>query len=168
MKSQLFGPGHDNHEGCYGIDVLNNQLLGNRVIDMGNIYNHCPYGQPGDRLWVRETWRGPMISQQDITEYERTPSRFKSASYCQYRADSNQFDPNDEEQFGWQAGIHMPRWASRINLQICDIRLERIQEISNDDIAAEGIQPRARKKLTASTGRSNTGEPVGKSIRGYG
>lgn len=142
MKSQPVSLGHDNHEGCYGIDVLSNQLQGNRVIGMGNLSRHCPYGQPGDRLWVRETWRGPMIRQQDMIEYERSPSLFKSAKYCEYRADTRQFSMNDNEHehFGWQAGIHMPRWASRINLEINDIRLERIQEISNDDVAAEGVQ----------------------------
>ncbi|MCX8956338.1 hypothetical protein [Erwinia psidii] len=142
MKSQLLGPGYDNHEGCYGIDVVNNQLQGRRVIGMGNLSDRCPYGQPGDRLWVRETWRGPVIDQQDIAEYEHTPDRFKSADYCQYRADTGQFFTGEDEHkfFGWQAGIHMPRWASRITLQIKNIRLERIQDISKEDVMAEGVQ----------------------------
>lgn len=142
MKSQLFGPGQDNHEGCYGIDVLNNQLQGKRVMGMDNISYHCPYGQPGDRLWVRETWRGPVISQHHMHDYERTPSRFKSSSYCQYRADTSQFSSyeDENEHVGWQAGIHMPRWASRINLQISHVRVEKIQDISSEDVMAEGIQ----------------------------
>lgn len=83
MKSQLFGPGQDNHEGCYGIDVLNNHLQGNRVMGMGNLSYHCPFVQPGDRLWVRETLRGPVISPEEMAEYERNPERFKTADYCQ-------------------------------------------------------------------------------------
>lgn len=142
MKSQLFGPGQDNHEGCYGIDVLNNHLQGNRVMGMENLSYHCPYGQPGDRLWVRETWRGPVIEQDQMAEYQRSPAQFKTAEYCQYRSDTSQFSTAEDEadQFGWQAGIHMPRWASRINLLVTGIRVEKIQDISDDDVIAEGVQ----------------------------
>lgn len=143
MKSQLFGPGQDNHEGCYGIDVLNNHLQGNRVMGMENLSYHCPYGQPGDKLWVRETWRGPVIEPDEMAEYQRSPAAFKSARYCQYRADTSQFataELDEQEQFGWQAGIHMPRWASRIDLVVTGIRVEKIQDISDDDVIAEGVQ----------------------------
>lgn len=142
MKSQFLGPGQDNHEGCYGIDVLSNHLQGNRVMGMENLSYHCPYGQPGDRLWVRETWRGPLIDQSEIAEYERAPAQFKNPRYCQYRADTSQFSNAEDEDphFGWQAGIHMPRWASRINLLITGIRVEKIQDISDDDVIAEGVQ----------------------------
>lgn len=138
MKSQLFGPGQDNHEGCYGIDVLNNHLQGSRVMEMENISYHCPYGQPGDRLWVRETWRGPVIEPEEMADYQRSPAQFKTPRYCQYHADISQ--PSNAEQFGWQAGIHMPRWASRIDLEVTGIRVEKIQDISDDDVIAEGVQ----------------------------
>ncbi|MEM6161000.1 hypothetical protein AAH446_10695 [Erwinia sp. P6884] len=142
MKSQPFGPGQDNHEGCYGIDVLSNNLQGNRVRGMENLSYHCPFGQPGDRLWVRETWRGPVIAPDDMADYERSPADFKHSRYCQYRADTSQFATAEDEdgQFGWQAGIHMPRWASRIDLLITGIRAEKIQDISDDDVIAEGVQ----------------------------
>lgn len=142
MKSQLLGPSQDNHEGCYGIDVLKNQQQGNHVLGMENVSYHCPYGQPGDRLWVRETWRGPIIAPQDVEEYAHSPDRFKSPYYCQYRADISQFSnvADEDHHVGWQAGIHMPRWASRIDLQINNIRVEKVQDISDDDVLAEGVQ----------------------------
>lgn len=141
MKSQLFGPGQDNHEGCYGIDVLSNNLQGNRVLGMENLSYHCPYGQPGDRLWVRETWRGPVVPAEEMTQYQTSPAQFKNIDYCQYRADSSIYTSEEEDaSFGWQAGIHMPRWASRIDLTITAVRVERIQDISDDDVMAEGVQ----------------------------
>ncbi|CAY73975.1 hypothetical protein EPYR_01595 [Erwinia pyrifoliae DSM 12163] len=141
MKSQPLEPGQDNHEGCYGIDVLGNHLQGNRVLSLDNLSHHCPYGQPGDRLWVRETWRGPIVPAEDIVRYQQSPSQFKKADYCQYQADSSIYSADDQEQLGgWQAGIHMPRWASRIDLLITDIRVEKIQDISDDDVMAEGVQ----------------------------
>lgn len=75
----------------------------------------CPYGQPGDRLWVRETYRqGP--------------------SGIEYRADSDAFPLPP-----WRPAIHMPRWASRINLEITAICVERLRSIPLADIEAEGI-----------------------------
>lgn len=141
MKSQLFGPGQDNHEGCYGIDVLSNHLQGNKVLGMENLSYHCPYGQPGDRLWVRETWRGPVVPAAEMTRYQQSPQAFKTREYCQYRADSSIYDDREQEEHsGWQAGIHMPRWASRIDLIVTGVRVEKIQEISDWDVLAEGVQ----------------------------
>lgn len=141
MKSQPFGPVQDNHEGCYGIDVKRNHLQGNLVMSMENISHHCPHGQPGDRLWVRETWRGPVISPEDVARYQQDPAAFRERQYCRYRADTSAW--GSEDGFGhpgWQAGIHMPRWASRIDLLITRLRVEKIQDISDDDIIAEGVQ----------------------------
>jgi hypothetical protein len=82
----------------------------------------CPYGQPGDLLWVRETW----------TQYpiELNPEPCDAW----YKATSNGPPPP----FKWRPSIHMPRWASRITLRITDIRVERLQDISEDDARAEG------------------------------
>ena len=79
----------------------------------------CPYGKPGDRLWVRETWA-------DVNTSE-------GPAIC-YRADG-------DVQIIWRSSIYMPRWASRITLKILDIRVERLQDISEKDAIAEGIQP---------------------------
>ena len=82
----------------------------------------CPYGKPGDRLWVRETWYCPK-------QYGGTYQREKLI----YKADST---PNKR---GWKPSIHMPRWASRITLLVKDVRVERVQDISPSDCECEGI-----------------------------
>ena len=81
-----------------------------------------PYGQPGDRLWVRETFG----------HFERN-QHFKPGCNVYYRADGNclELEP-------WRPSIHMPRWASRITLEITSVRVERLQEISIEDAKAEG------------------------------
>lgn len=77
----------------------------------------CPYGRPGDHLWVKET-HGP------------------SAGGLVYRADESVACPDGGK---WRPSIHMPRWASRITLEITGVRVERAQDISVSDIAAEGL-----------------------------
>ena len=83
----------------------------------------CPYGQPGDRLWVRETWRS--------TRVDKTPAP------CIYRADGGK-TPYGKP---WIPSIHMPRWASRITLEITGVWVERVQEISEENAKAEGVTP---------------------------
>lgn len=93
----------------------------------------CPYGQPGDRLWVRETWdflpdgdRSAMIRYwADGSEQRRVPP-----------ADFNPMIYGKERQ---RPSIHMPRWASRLTLEITGVRVERLQGISEEDCLAEGI-----------------------------
>ncbi len=92
----------------------------------------CPYGQPGDRLWVRETWR------RDIDKAD-------GARLVQYRADDAIVEAPrtyfDLPSPGWIPSIHMPRWASRITLEVAGVRVERLQDISEADAQAEGITP---------------------------
>lgn len=80
----------------------------------------CPYGQPGDLLWVRETWHDASSSLH---------------SCALYRADG--IDLHWDK---WTPSIHMPRWASRITLEITRVRIERLQGISEADAKAEGIE----------------------------
>ncbi|TDX29142.1 hypothetical protein DFO67_108186 [Modicisalibacter xianhensis] len=106
----------------------------------------CPYGQPGDRLWVRETWQGPLVSEEEMDadpSWAKDMSRYKDASHCVYRAsgDSCEFvDPDGDLVSRWRPSIHMPRWASRITLEIVSVRVERLQEISVEDARSEGVQ----------------------------
>lgn len=83
----------------------------------------CPYGTPGDRLWVRETFH--------TVDGER----------AFYRADYNH-NPKGDKEHGivWTPSIHMPRWASRITLKVTDVRVERLQDISEKDAWAEGCE----------------------------
>lgn len=78
----------------------------------------CSYGYPGDRLWVREAY-GTCDSW--------VPHIF-------YRADGGAPNPG----FRWKSPIHMPRWASRITLEIIDVRVERLRDISEENARAEG------------------------------
>ena len=103
-------------EAGFTIDFIN---------DPGNA-GLCPYGQPGDRLWVRENIH-----------------RGKEGNLAFYAADKGLVTKNGEC-VPWifnephVSSIHMPRWASRITLEITDIRIERLQDISEDDAEAEG------------------------------
>lgn len=97
----------------------------------------CPYGQPGDWLWVRETWGtleawdGVKPSELPIDLTQRTP-------HCEifYHADVAHASPCK----GWRPSIHMPRRAARLELEIVSVRAERLQEISEADAWAEGIE----------------------------
>jgi hypothetical protein len=97
----------------------------------------CPYGQLGDRLWVRETgWERP----------ERTPKMMREGAdtWEAYYYDADGWSAQDHADFkAWgfkrRPSIHMPRWASRILLELTDIRVERLQDISEEDAKAEGV-----------------------------
>lgn len=83
----------------------------------------CPYGVPGDRLWVRET----HIQYAD--------------GRCIYKADHNDLDAAGLGGMygGWRPSIHMPRSASRLLLEVTDVRVERVQDISEEDAKTEGV-----------------------------
>ncbi|MET4294753.1 hypothetical protein ABIB06_006586 [Bradyrhizobium sp. LB8.2] len=91
----------------------------------------CPYGKPGDRLWVREAFRPLDI---DITPMEGPPRVLKGAG-LEFRSDF----PDSVAGEGWKPSIYMPRWASRILLEIVGVRVERLQDISEADCDAEGF-----------------------------
>lgn len=97
------------------------------------VYAPCPYGKPGDRLWVRETCLINDFRDGGVPEDERAD--------CQiiYRADGTPNWEGEEELIRWRPSIHMPRWASRILLEITDVRVERLQDISGAQAIAEGI-----------------------------
>ncbi|WP_223672914.1 hypothetical protein [Proteus terrae] len=85
----------------------------------------CPLGKVGDRLWVRETFKTGVCTESTIA-YKAThkPSDLEEGWY---------------EEIKWTPSIHMPRRYSRITLEITDVRVERLNDISNDDAKAEGI-----------------------------
>lgn len=99
----------------------------------------CPYGLPGDLLWVRETWACYRRTSYEYDEWEQVATAAERAEYSGtlspvYAADKQ----NYPEQ--WHPSIHMPRWASRLTLEITDVRVERLQDISTEDAVAEGIE----------------------------
>lgn len=92
--------------------------------------DHCPYGQPGDRLWVREA----II---------RRPDAARCQTWVLYAADGHiagQVHGCDLQRERRFPAIHMPRWASRITLEITGVRVERLNDISQEDALAEGIR----------------------------
>lgn len=90
----------------------------------------CPYGTLGDRLWVREAW----------AQNENQLSETRMDRSIVYRADGEARALDNGHEKAWRPSIHMPRWASRITLEITDVRVQRLQEISDEDALAEGLR----------------------------
>ena len=82
--------------------------------------------EAGDRLWVRETWTAAMHEP-------------KGPADCLYRADDNR-GVEDLAEARWTPSIHMPRWACRLVLPLVSVRVERVQDITEDDAKAEGLR----------------------------
>lgn len=103
----------------------------------------CPFGAVGDHIWVREAFQGPLVSEELLEEYRAYPEKFENPEYCEYPADGGPrpeyCDLDDNLRHGWRPSIHMPRWASRITLEITGVRVERLQNISDEDVDAEGF-----------------------------
>ena len=96
--------------------------------DDGSDWIRCPYGQPGDRLWVREAFRL-------CAEADSTPPRDTDAAYRMwYEADA----PHQPGAGKLRPSMFMPRWACRITLVVTGVRVERLQDISRGDAMAEG------------------------------
>jgi hypothetical protein len=101
-------------------------------------WHACPYGQPGDRLWVRETFldtQGTGIEHRDESGLRH---RYAFAADCA----PGSYGDQARKDYGlkWKPSIHMPRAASRILLEIVSVRVERLQGISEADCWAEGIE----------------------------
>jgi len=120
-----------------------NKKLSENMME-GEAAEWCPYGRPGDRLWVRET--------HGFREHPRCRIYYK-ADMMSYGLDGGWATPNEDsigicnpQKIGvdigkpnkWRPSIHMPRWASRINLEVLNVRVERVQDISEQDAKAEG------------------------------
>lgn len=113
----------------------------------GLVGDACPFGDVGDRIWVRETFQGPLVHEELFEEYSAYPEKFETPEYCEYAADGGvrpeYCDLDDNLRHGWRPSIHMPRWASRILLEITNVRVERLNAISEEDAEAEGIDMEA-------------------------
>lgn len=146
--------------------LLPNELAGE--INAGD-YTNCPYGHPGDRLWVRETWRigawdenrpafaidyqadgfcrrewlnvpDPMCDDGELFNrlwQQSTDDAIKALG----QQDRYQWEPG-RSPCRWRPSIHMPRWASRITLEVTGVRVERLKDISGSDAVAEGVRSR--------------------------
>jgi len=92
-----------------------------------SLSTNCPFGAVGDRLWVRETWAEAGGSAPELRLYR-----------ANYPAHVPSHYENVPPAVRWTPSIHMPRWASRILLEITDVRVERLNSISEEDAKAEG------------------------------
>ncbi len=96
----------------------------------------CPYGVLGDRLWVRETWGLSRDAVRGTQEWVRYAA---GGAPVPLRAAAPQgFAFVDDGRRTWRPSIHMPRWASRLTLELIEVRAQRLQDISEDDAIAEG------------------------------
>ena len=108
------------------VDIGRGRIWPVRENEYGDWYDvDCSYGQPGDRLWVREAFAyHPDGEGKDVI----------------YRATDPGWDENNTG-LRWRPSIHMPRWASRIQLEVTSVRVEPVQDISADDCVDEGLDP---------------------------
>lgn len=109
----------------------------NPVYDRVGFTQECPYGQPGDRLWVREAWR----TYESLDSCK--PRNIIPGAGIQYEAGGTNLS-GDGGKYLFGAGrlrpsMFMPRWVSRITLEIVSVRVERLQDISEQDALAEGV-----------------------------
>jgi hypothetical protein len=120
----------------------------------------CPYGVPGDRLWVRETWASSYGAGCWGTLFKA------DGAYVQGKRkheNGPHFNADNLPPVRWRPSIHMPRWASRLTLAVTDVRVERVQDITEADAVAEGFGSKGYPKLAF----CNTWDSLN-AERGYG
>jgi len=97
-------------------------------------YFSSPFGLVGDKLWVRETFR----LSNDFMSSPTLEKHLSKKPTVLYYANDN---PKYRDQDMWKPSIHMPRWASRITLEVTGVSVERLMDISENDALLEGVQP---------------------------
>ena len=107
----------------------------------------------GDRLWVRESWQGLTFGDFRPTKHEPCEIRYAATDRC---ADMDA----EARGYSWRPSIFMPRFASRLTLTVTDVRVERLQDISEDDAAAEGW-PAPEDRATTGIAEIRDAYPIG-------
>ncbi len=144
MKPQPAYRENESISGHFGT-WFHNWNLDHSACTIDDIIKYCPYGQPRDRLWVRETWGVgcrpcPRNGWRDGIEYRA------DEAYLEDSDDLTLYEPEgapddfyaDYNKTGWRPSIHMPRWICRLLLDVKAVRVERLNDISEDDCKAEG------------------------------
>ena len=143
VKFKQFGssdtPGYDWHfRGTRrgGKGHLWQELRNDQLLDL------CPYGKPGDRLWVREACRVFSCTSGENAWYSLDYAAGGGSGVVPGEMPGEWFPKishNRDGSLRWQPSIHMPRWASRLTLEVTEVRVERLQDISENDAFAEGV-----------------------------
>jgi hypothetical protein len=132
-------PDVDKRKHRWGMSLVNGVLSwGKAPWRVSDPYNHyaeqsvrCPFGVPGDRLWVRETWH-----------WCRDCASVYGCETCTkgfvYRATTSD---GESRKYSWKPSVHMRRWACRLVLEVTNVRVERLQDITEADARAEGLEP---------------------------
>mgnify|MGYP003480117277 FL=1 len=124
-----------NHPGLKDLSYIVNCGDGWWGDEEGDFQARCPYGQPGDRLWVREAFaivpRTAYRCSEGVQQTLRPDDDHDAAIYREGWVRS-------KGGFRWRPSIHMPRWASHITLEVTGVRVERLQDISEADAISEG------------------------------
>ena len=164
-----------NHPGLKDLSYIVNCGDGWWGDEEGDFQARCPYGQPGDRLWVRETSRAHELTDKEAEAdtfgvierlgLEVPPCGLDGVVYAADNA-FREIENSREASERWMKmnayrgmqgatvpAIHMPRWASRITLEVTGVRVERLQDISEADAMAEGVHYSLLEKIQAGQDR---------------
>lgn len=109
----------------------------NDALALAKYSTKSPLGETGDRLWVRETWRMEDFVSLGNGQFSVAAGYKSDGSRSLCRRDGG--EELMSERLGWRPSIHMPRWASRITLPLVSVRVERAQDITEEDAIAEGV-----------------------------
>ncbi|GKL00250.1 hypothetical protein NUBL21990_21500 [Klebsiella pneumoniae] len=126
-------PVHDKNLGC---ELAGNELAGE--LSAGNYLNSA-FGKPGDRIWVREAFRVHSRATDVATLVYKASERNSWTEQTHRVPVAVCNKPATPEK--WTPSLHMPRWACRILLEITNVRVERLNAISEEDATAEGVPP---------------------------
>ncbi|MBF7956165.1 hypothetical protein [Rahnella victoriana] len=108
-------------------------------VEFGLSHMLCPLGQPGDQLWVREAIFPAPLEMQSAPPHETLWNIAYRDGQQLVKLAPAAYNPTLYNYERWTPSIHMPRWASRINLLITGVRVERLDDISQHDARCEGI-----------------------------
>lgn len=122
----------------------------------------CPYGKPGDRLWVKETWR-PVLKTRAV---ERI--RYEADGALQIKVRGRGWKRPKAAKAGNVSPLFMPRWASRITLEVTGVRVERLNNITPSDAWAEGVRCECTKPTPMCAGNAEAFRSLWESINGAG
>ncbi len=152
VKAPDWWEGHLHHAGVYDVEPPHTKRGYHDILcaRSGSPQKTCPYGEPGEAMWVRETWRVEAAARggtersgyryqvaagyRAASRYTETCIPFGTATEGQWRQACHYYDKPG----GWCPSIFMPKWACRLRLTVEGVRVERVQDISEEDAHAEG------------------------------